>query len=129
MKKEDIEPGDILASDDGKIAYVRGICDTHIRVYINHQRDVIMDEQLHHWELKNPIIDGRIVDSKTFAVRFEGFLKWIPKNWIQSQPHYLEEYEYMMNVAKRLLKYQISTASSKEEIEYLKYLNLYDNRE
>ena len=126
MKKEDIEPGDVLINNEGKTAYVTGICDTHIRVNIDYKRDVIMDNQLHHWELNNPIVENRIVDNMTFAVRFKEFLEWIPKDWIHSFPHRLEEYEYMTHVAKKLLKYQIKTVSNKDEINYLKYL--YDNR-
>ena len=37
---------------------------------------------------------------------------------------YFEEYEYMMDIADRLLKYQIQTATDEEEINYLKRLNL-----
>ena len=75
-------------------------------------------------QLKNPIKDNRIVSSRTFAVRFKQFLEWIPKEWWMSQPHYYEEYEYMLNIANQLLKYQIQTATSEEEINYLKELNL-----
>ena len=81
-------------------------------------------EQLNHWSYGNPIVDNRIVDSKTFAVRFKQFLEWIPKDWWMSQPHYFEEYEYMINIANDLLKYQIHTATDEEEINYLKRLNL-----
>jgi hypothetical protein len=41
-----------------------------------------------------------------------------------SGPHILEEYEYMQDIADRLLKYQIQTVESESEIKYLKYLNL-----
>lgn len=74
--------------------------------------------------MNNPIIDNRIVNSKTFAVRFKQFLEWIPEDWWKSQPHYYEEYEYMKYIAEQLLKYQIETATNKEEINYLKHLNL-----
>ena len=72
----------------------------------------------------NPIKDNRLVSSETFAIRFKQFLEWIPQNWWMSQPHYMEEYEYMMSVAKQLLNYQIQTATDEEEINYLKRLNL-----
>ncbi len=74
--------------------------------------------------MNNPIIDNRIVSSETFAVRFKQFLEWIPENWWKSQPHYYEEYEYMKYVAEQLLEYQIETVTNKEEINYLKSLNL-----
>lgn len=63
-----------------------------------------------------PIIkDNRIVSDKTFAVRFSSFLENIPTNWWMSQPHLYEEYNYMRNVAKRLLKYQLKTMTKDEE--------------
>ena len=74
--------------------------------------------------IENPIKDNRIVSSKTFAIRFKQFLEWLPENWINSQPHYYEEYEYMKLIAKHLLKYQIQTATEEGEINYLKRLNL-----
>ena len=74
--------------------------------------------------MNNPIIDNRIVNSKTFVIRFKQFLEWIPEGWWMSQPHYYEEYEYMKYVAEQLLEYQIETVTNKEEINYLKSLNL-----
>ena len=124
MNKENIKPGDILSTEDGKIAHVRKLTKHGVTVYINHERDIILDEQLHHWKLANPIIDNRLVSSYTFAVRFKQFLDWIPKNWVLSQPHYYEEYEYMKNVADRLIKYQIETVTNENEINYLKRLEL-----
>lgn len=78
--------------------------------------------------MNSPIIDNRIVNSETFAVRFKQFLEWIPKEWWMSQPHYYEEFEYMKSVANQLLSYQIQTASNEEEINYLKKLNVYDEK-
>ncbi len=74
--------------------------------------------------LDSPIKDNRIVSDYTFAVRFKQFLDWIPKEWWMSQPHYYEEFEYMQNVADRLLKYQVETVTNENEIKYLKSLNL-----
>lgn len=63
-----------------------------------------------------PIIkDNRIVSDKTFAIRFCSFLDSIPKNWWMGQPHLYEEYFYMKNIAKRLLKYQIQTIQENEK--------------
>ena len=124
MTKEKIEFGDTIISDTGIIAHVNKVLPTKIRVWINNQKDYILDEQLHHWELANPIKNNRLVSGKTFAIRFKQFLEWIPKNWWMSQPHYYEEYEYMMHIANSLLKYQIETSKDEEEIDYLKRLNL-----
>ena len=71
-------------------------------------------------KIENPIIDNRIVSDITFATRFKQFLEWIPKNWWMSQPHYYEEYEYMMYVANSLLEFQKNTCEKNEEKQYLK---------
>lgn len=126
MTKEKLQIGDILESDSNQIAFVNKILPTKVRVYINNQKDYILDNQLSHWKYANPIKDNRIVSSKTFAIRFNQFLEWIPKSWWMSMPHYYEEYEYMLNVSRRLLNYQIQTAKDEEEINYLKRLNLYE---
>ena len=124
MNKEQLSIGDYIQSDSGKFAYVDKILPTKIRVWIDGQKDYILDEQLHHWSYANPIKDNRIVDSYTFAVRFKQFLDWIPKEFYMSGPHILEEYEYIQAVSDQLLKYQIQTAIDKSEIDYLKRLNL-----
>ena len=124
MNKEQLSIGDYIQSDSGKFAYVDKILPTKIRVWIDGQKDYILDEQLYHWSYANPIKDNRIVDSYTFAVRFKQFLDWIPKEFYMSGPHILEEYEYMQAVSDQLLKYQIQTAIDKSEIDYLKRLNL-----
>jgi hypothetical protein len=124
MNKEQFKKGDYIQSDSGKLAYVDKILPTKIRVWIDGQKDYILNEQLHHWSYANPIKDNRIVNSKTFAVRFKQFLDWIPKEFYMSGPHILEEYEYMQAVSDQLLKYQIQTAIDKSEVDYLKRLNL-----
>lgn len=124
MNKEQIKHGDILESDTGTIACVRKVIDSGIRVWINNEKDIILNEQLHHWKFANPIKGNRIVSGKTFAVRFKQFLEWVPKKWWMSQPHYYEEYEYLMYVAQHLLDYQIQTAKDELEIDYLKRLGL-----
>ena len=124
MNKEQFKKGDYIQSDSGKLAYVDKILPTKIRIWIDGQKDYILDEQLYHWSYANPIKDNRIVDSYTFAVRFKQFLDWIPKEFYMSGPHILEEYEYMQAVSDQLLKYQIQTAIDKSEINYLKNLNL-----
>lgn len=124
MNKGELKKGDYIQSDTGMDAFVDKILPTKIRVWINDKKDYILDNQLHHWSYANPIKNNRIILSKTFAVRFKQFLEWIPKEWWMSQPHYYEEYEYMMYVAEILLKYQIKTATDKNEIDYLKRLKL-----
>jgi len=128
MNKEQLEYGDILESihDSSRIAYVKDLTDYGVIVSIDKEKNLILNEQLHHWKLANPIINNRLVNDKTFAVRFKQFLEWIPEEWWKSQPHYLEEYEYMKRIATRLIKYQIETVTDKSEIDYLKNLNLYD---
>lgn len=124
INKEKLVVGDYLQSNDGKFAFVDKILKDKIRVWIDDKKDYILDNQLHHWSYANPIKDNRIILSKTFAIRFKQFLEWVPTYWITSQPHYIEEFEFMDKVANYLLNYQIQTAKSKEEIEYLKRLNL-----
>jgi hypothetical protein len=70
--------------------------------------------------MNNPIIDNRIISSKTFAVRFKSFIENTNVNDAISE----EEKEYLLNVANQLLQYQIQTATDKEEVDYLKRLNL-----
>ena len=70
--------------------------------------------------MNNPIIDNRIISSETFAVRFKSFIENTNVNDACS----FEEKEYLLNVANQLLQYQTQTATDKEEINYLKRLNL-----
>ena len=70
--------------------------------------------------MNNPIKNNRIVSDKTFALRFKTFIEGIVVNDAISE----EEKEYLLNVANQLLQYQIQTATDKEEIDYLKRLNL-----
>ena len=127
MNKEQLKVGDYIESEFGESAFVDKILNDKIRISIKGQRIYITNDALIHWSYGNPIKEGRIVESKTFAVRFKQFLDWIPKEFYMSGPHILEEYEYMQTIAKDLLNYQIQTASDEEEINYLKRLNLYGN--
>jgi len=124
MNKEQLKKGDYIQSDSGKFAYVDKILPTKVRVWIDGQKDYILNEQLSHWSYANPIKDNRIILSKTFAIRFKQFLEWVPAYWITSQPHYMEEFEFMDKVADYLLNYQIQTVTDEEEINYLKRLKL-----
>ena len=96
------------------------ILPTKVRVWINDQKDYILDEQLHHWSYANPIKNNRIVSSKTFAIRFKHFIEDVKVN----DPASEEEKKYLLNVSDQLLKYQLQTVTDEEEINYLKRLNL-----
>lgn len=124
MTKEQLKKGDCIQSDIGQLAFVQQILPDKVKVLIDNKKDYILDIQLHHWMYPNPIKDNRIISDKTFAVRFKQFLEWIPEKWITSQPHYIEEYDYMLQIAKQLLNYQVQTTNSEEENNYLKNLSL-----
>ena len=47
MKKEQLKIGDYLQSDSGKFAYVDKILPSKVRVFIDDQKDYILDNQLH----------------------------------------------------------------------------------
>lgn len=70
--------------------------------------------------MKNPIIDNRIVNDKTFAIRLYNFLRQVEVNDIVSD----EEQNYLLGVATKLLEYQVKTATSKEEKQYFNNLNI-----
>lgn len=120
MNKEQLKVGNCIQSTTGTLAYVDQILPTKVRVWINDQRDYILDEQLHHWSYANPIKNNRIVSSKTFAIRFKHFIEDVKVN----DPASEEEKEYLLNVSDQLLKYQLQTVTDEEEINYLKRLNL-----
>lgn len=65
--------------------------------------------------MKNPIIDNRIVNDTTFAIRFRNFIKDTQVHDCCSE----EEKEYLLRVANTLLNYQIKTATEKSELKYL----------
>lgn len=66
--------------------------------------------------MKNPIIDNRIVNDTTFALRLKNFIERVN---VCDQPSE-EEKEYLLMVAEKLLAYQIQTVRTKQEIEYFK---------
>lgn len=65
--------------------------------------------------MKNPIIDNRIVNDNTFAIRFRNFIRNTQVNDVASD----EEKCYLLNVAQSLLDYQIETATDESELRYL----------
>jgi len=73
--------------------------------------------------MTNPIINNRIVSSKTFAVRFKSFVESVTVQDACGE----DEKEAMLNVANSLLVYQLHTidANDTEETEYLERIGIY----
>lgn len=63
----------------------------------------------------NPIIDNRIINDKTFALRLVSFISSTTANDCAST----EEKKYLLNMAKNLLKYQVVTAKEQSELSYI----------
>ena len=70
--------------------------------------------------MKNPIIDNRIVNDTTFAMRLKNFIEKVN---VCDQPSE-EEKEYLQRVAVKLIKHQVETSTDEEEVNYLKRLGL-----
>lgn len=69
----------------------------------------------------NPIKSNRVVNDKTFAVRFKSFVEEVEAKDPMSE----EEKEYLHHVAERLLKWQTKTVrKDTEEYKYLERLGL-----
>ena len=68
--------------------------------------------------VKNPILNNRIVNDKTFAKRLVGFLSDIQVADAMSY----DELEYLKYVAKKLLDYQLATITDENEKEYFENL-------
>ena len=64
--------------------------------------------------MNNPIIDNRIVNDITFAVRLKSFLKTVN---VYDQPSE-EELSYLLKVAGKLISYQMDTATDEKELQY-----------
>ena len=69
--------------------------------------------------MENPIKDNRIVNDKTFAIRFKSFIEEVKVCDMPSE----EEKEYLLMVADKLLKYQFETATEENEKKYLKKIS------
>ena len=65
---------------------------------------------------ENPIIDNRIVNDYTFALRLKNFVSNVEVNDLPGK----EEKEYLLHVADKLIRYQKLTVMTKSEKEYLK---------
>ena len=70
--------------------------------------------------MENPIKDNRIVNDTTFALRLKNFIENVT---VCDQPSE-EEKDYLLMVARQLLKYQVETSTDEEEVNYLKRLGL-----
>ena len=69
---------------------------------------------------ENPIIDNRIVNDYTFALRLRNFISKVEVNDLPGE----EEKEYLLHVADKLIKYQKLSVMTKSEKEYLKRNNI-----
>lgn len=69
---------------------------------------------------ENPIIDNRIVNDYTFALRLKNFISKVEVNNLPSE----EEKQYLLYVANKLIRYQKLTVMTKGETEYLKQNNI-----
>lgn len=68
----------------------------------------------------NPIIDNRIVNDYTFALRLKNFISKVEVNDLPGE----EEKNYLLYVANKLIRYQKLTVMTKSEKEYLKQNNI-----
>lgn len=70
--------------------------------------------------MNNPIIENRLVNDKTFALRLLNFIKNVDTTDLPST----EEKQYLIRVAENLIKWQKRTAYDQEEINYLRNNNI-----
>ena len=75
--------------------------------------------------MQNPIKDNRIVFDRTFAIRLKNFMDGVDCCDCAGE----EEKEYFQMVAERLVKYQVETATDEEEVNYLKRLGLWKQKQ
>jgi len=116
IEKGRLKVGDFLKDEFGTSYFVDKIFPDNIKVWSNGRRHYISNNELNFMSYGNPIRDNRIVSNKTFAIRFKNFIENVNVN----DPASEEEKEYLLNVANRLLNYQIQTAIDNEEIDYLR---------
>ena len=69
--------------------------------------------------MENPIKNNRLVKDKTFALRLLSFAL----ETMCSDPCSEDEKESMISYSTSLLKYQIETATDKDELDYLERCN------
>lgn len=74
--------------------------------------------------MENPIIDNRIVNDTTFAVRLKSFIDRVDVCDYMGE----EEKEYIQMVAVKLIKYQVETVEDEHEKKYLKNIGLWKEK-
>lgn len=74
--------------------------------------------------MENPIIDNRIVNDTTFAVRLKSFIDRVDVCDCMGE----EEKEYIQMVATKLIKYQVETVEDEHEKNYLKNIGLWKEK-
>lgn len=121
MNINKLNKGDIIECCGIKALVLDLSKENYIKVIINGKiKAAINKDWLDIWKFCNPIKDNRIVSNETFAIRLKTFIEETEVN----DPCSDEEKDYLLNVANKLLNYQIDTATDKEEINYLKSLKL-----
>ena len=121
MKRNQIKRGDFIEKENLTAAVLDpNWKNLGVKVSIDGTKVLILNDWLDEWNVSNPIKNNRIVSDKTFAVRFKNFIE--KAQIIDACAE--DEKEYLLNIANRLLEYQISTAISNDEINYLKRLDL-----
>lgn len=74
--------------------------------------------------MENPIIDNRIVNDTTFAVRLKSLIDRVDVCDCMGE----EEKEYIQMVATKLIKYQVETVEDEHEKNYLKNIGLWKEK-
>lgn len=77
-------------------------------------------ETLKSEKVSSPIIDNRLVNDHTFALRLKLFLKGVEVNDLPGE----EEKEYLLSIANKLIDWQKLTVLNNTEKEYLKRNNV-----
>ena len=97
-------------------------CAVIIHRAFNHRRlQEIPQKQM---TMTNPIIDNRIVNDTTFAVRLKSFIDRVDVCDCMGE----EEKEYIQKVAAKLIKYQVETVEDEHEKNYLKNIGLWKEK-
>jgi len=131
MNKKQLKHGDLIEccgitayvlDPNYKNDYVKVVLKTEALLNKDYRvsKALLNKDWLDVWTFANPIKDNRLVNDKTFAIRFKNFIEDIQVN----DPCSEDEKEYLLTIADRLLSYQIQTATDENEINYLKRLNL-----
>lgn len=95
------------------------LCDNGVYYSLNGKSSSGQDLII-YYNRKSPIEGGRLVSDYTFAVRLGSFLDRIQVHDACSE----DELEYLKDVAKDLLEWQIDTVKDPQEIDYLRRLGL-----